>query len=105
MPFSGELMCCIVCGKTEYNSPDIESQWRGLEVDDSFFYACPDEFLPDGSSSSVFKTAYQLVISCCLNQMTKAAGGNEEPAVENYRMLRQKQCQQSQQQSKEFGKN
>lgn len=86
--FIGELMTCVVCGAQERSNPAVESQWRGLEVDDYSFYACPKEFPPNGAEKQEFKTAYQLVLACCLNEILKAKGKEPEPEVESYRLQR-----------------
>lgn len=62
-------MTCCVCGKQQRSNLRLESQWRALEIDEKLFYACPDEFPPDGASRDAFKKAYQLVIACAVSQM------------------------------------
>ena len=87
-PFTGQLMTCVVCGKQAISNLNIESQWRYLELDNDGFYACPDEYPPDGSGKKAFESAYMAVLSCCLNEVTRAAGGNASPAIERYRLQR-----------------
>lgn len=82
--FTGELMICVVCGKQQHSNPGTESNWRIVEIDGQSFYACPNEFPPDGSGKKAFKVAYQLVMACSLNEICKASGGVAEPAVESY---------------------
>ncbi len=62
LPFMGELMTCIMCGATQRSSPNVESQWRGLQADGVLYYACPAEFPPDGSEAEAFKRAYVRVL-------------------------------------------
>lgn len=84
--FAGELMTCVVCGAQQGSDPNIQSQWRGLEIDEHKFYACPNEFPSDKAEKAAFKTAYQLVVACCLNEFLKAEGKAPEPEVESYRL-------------------
>lgn len=79
-------MTCVVCGAQQQSDPNIQSQWRGLEIDEHKFYACPDEFPSDKAEKAVFKTAYQLVVVCCLNEILKVEGKTPESEVESYRL-------------------
>ena len=58
LPFMGEMMTCILCGKQARSDPSVESNWRAIVIGDKRYYACRDEFPPDGASSEVFKVAY-----------------------------------------------
>ena len=59
-PFSGQVMTCILCGVKEKSHPDPEvlSDWRAVQLSSDLFYACPDEFPPDGASKEEFEAAY-----------------------------------------------
>jgi len=63
LPFHGELMTCIMCGKQQGSDPKIESQWRLLEVDGVRYYACPAEFPPDTAEAEAFKAAYLAIFT------------------------------------------
>lgn len=95
-------MSCIVCGAQMQSHPEAETDWRALEVDGYLFYACPNEFPPDGSSKEAFKTDYQIVMACCFNEITKAAGGSEILELEAYCQARRK-AQQFERKSKPKG--
>lgn len=56
--FRGELMTCVLCGRQEQSDPAVESDWRVMEADGVAYYACPNEFPPDGASRAEFKRAY-----------------------------------------------
>ena len=64
-PFDGREMTCILCGKKESGNfaesnpdPDILSDWRAVELNSDIFYACVDEFPPDGASKEEYEIAY-----------------------------------------------
>ena len=57
--FRGEEMTCILCGARQTSSPDTNTQWRICQLDGDKFYACPNEFPPDGSSEEAFEAAYR----------------------------------------------
>lgn len=86
--FQGEMMNCVVCGRSERSNRNVESGWRCLEVDEFHFYVCPFELPADGDPASAYKVAYQEVIACCLNQLIINDGGNPDPEVERYRQSR-----------------
>lgn len=86
--FTGELMICVVCGSELRSHPEVETDWRCLELDEHIFYACPKEFPHNGSMAQDFKHAYELVLSCCLNEILKKKGKPEMPEVEKYQSLR-----------------
>lgn len=62
IPFSGEVMTCILCGKKRESAPDIESDWRAVQLGEGDglrrYYGCPDHFPPDDASREAFKAAY-----------------------------------------------
>lgn len=63
IPFTGELMTCVMCGREQRSDPKVESNWRVLQLGEGErYYACPDEFPPDGSDSDAFKEAYSRVL-------------------------------------------
>ena len=42
VPFTGELMTCVLCGKAEQSDAGIDSSWRMLEMGDGKrHYVCP----------------------------------------------------------------
>lgn len=62
VPFLGEVMVCILCGKEEASNPHIESNWRALQLGEGArrrrYYACTDHFPPDTASAEAFKAGY-----------------------------------------------
>lgn len=58
VPFTGEQMCCLLCGKTKRADPAVSSNWRMVEAAGRRFYACPEEFPADGASEEQFQRAY-----------------------------------------------
>lgn len=71
VPFSGEVMTCILCGKKRESAPDIESDWRAVQLGEGDgqrrYYGCPDHFPAEayppvgtqaGASAEAFKAAY-----------------------------------------------
>jgi hypothetical protein len=57
--FVGETMICVMCGAQQQSDPGANTQWRAVELDGTRFYACPNEFPPDGSPSvKAFTEAY-----------------------------------------------
>lgn len=91
--FSGQLTC-IVCDRQEVPQPHQHSNWRCIEVEGQKYYACPDEFPADTAGKDKFKTAYQLVVACCINDLNRQKSGvvtlNE---IELYRAKRRIQQQ------------
>jgi hypothetical protein len=66
--FSGEVMTCVVCGAKRRSDPGVESDWRCVIVDGERFYACPDEFPPDGAGREEdFRESYKLVLTKVLS--------------------------------------
>lgn len=66
IPFSGEVMTCILCGKKRESGPDIESNWRAVQLGEGAaarrYYACADHFPPDDASREAFKAAYVVLM-------------------------------------------
>ena len=61
--FTGEMMTCVMCGKKEQSDPRVNTQWRCIEVDDVFYYACPDEFPEDRTATKWdYARAYDRVL-------------------------------------------
>lgn len=62
IPFAGETMTCILCGKKRESAPDITSDWRAVQLGEGEgqrrYYGCPDHFPPDDGSREAFKAAY-----------------------------------------------
>ena len=54
-------MTCIMCGDTAQSEPQVESNWRLVEVDGQPYYICPAEFPPDDATEDAFAAAYQAV--------------------------------------------
>jgi hypothetical protein len=65
--FSGEVMVCVVCGAQRQSDVQVESNWRCVIVDGERFYACPNEFPPDGAGREEFREAYKLVLTKVLS--------------------------------------
>lgn len=82
-------MTCVVCGATKRSHPQVESNWRAIELDENRFYACPDEFPTNGSGKNAFKAAYETVLACCFSEILKQSGRNPVSEVEDYRHCRQ----------------
>lgn len=61
LPFMGEMMTCVLCGKKETSDPEKKSNWRAVDFDGERFYACPQEFPRDGASVAAFTDAYNRV--------------------------------------------
>lgn len=99
MPFTGELMICVVCGVQMQSHLEANTDWRCLELDGKIFYCCSDEFPPDGSSQKSFQTAYELALACCLSEMLKQQGKAGDPDVEAFQarksLMRIQRCQRS----------
>lgn len=85
MPFTGEIMQCIICGKRERSSLHVSSDWRNLQIDGRGFYVCPDEFPDDKPDKNEYKKAYQIAIACCVNEMLKEMGREPLKEIEDYR--------------------
>lgn len=62
LPFQGEVMVCVCCGRFEVSDPAKESNWRCIEVKGEKFYACPAHFPPDNCSALEFEAAYGFVL-------------------------------------------
>jgi len=62
IPFSGERMVCLLCGREEISNPTVSSQWRCVRLDNRTFYACPNEFPADGARAEQFMRAYKRFI-------------------------------------------
>jgi hypothetical protein len=89
MPFTDELMICVVCSLEEKSNPNIQSRWRALEIDNQIIYACPNEFPSDRARKEAFQKAYQLVIACGLDELIARTGKARNPEIELYRKQRQ----------------
>lgn len=85
MPFTGEMMACVICGKKERSDPHVSSDWRMLQLDEDSFYICPDELPNEGASSAEYSKAYQVAIAFCVSELLKRAGKESPKEVEDYR--------------------
>lgn len=63
LPFMGETMTCIMCGKVEQSDPAIKSDWRMVLADGKPYYVCPAHFPPDPATVEQFKSAYVAVLT------------------------------------------
>lgn len=62
LPFQGETMTCVVCGRTKVSDPRVHSQWRAITVDGETYYACTREFPDDRASAKKFQRAYDRIL-------------------------------------------
>lgn len=98
--FTGQLMKCVVCNKQLRSHPEVETQWRCVEIDGRRFYACPREFPKDNKGKEAFQQAYQVVIACCMRDIQiETTGVATIDELELYRASRR----QKEQKSKGFG--
>lgn len=69
-PFMGEEMTCVMCGCVHKSDPNLQSQWRLLQLDGYRFYVCPKHF-PDDRTATVkkFSDAHYKVISKCIEKV------------------------------------
>lgn len=88
MPFTGELITCVVCGAQYRSNPNVESDWRAIQIEDEILYACPNEFPPDGAGKEAFTAAYELFIACGLHELITRDGKAGHPHIEAYRLQR-----------------
>lgn len=63
LPFQGEAMTCVMCGRTQVSDPAVESNWRAITVDGEAYYACTREFPHDGARAGKFAKAYARILS------------------------------------------
>jgi len=64
LPFQGEQMTCVMCGKQHKSNPMVESNWTAITVDDGrTYYVCPAEFPPANSSRQAFAAAYEKILA------------------------------------------
>ena len=71
LPFQGETMTCVVCGRSLESSPDVSSHWRCIVVDNVRYYACVDEFPEDGADKKAFKASYLRILKKIFNERSK----------------------------------
>jgi hypothetical protein len=64
VPFTGELMVCVVCGQTEHSDPTKNTDWRAIDLDGQRAYACPHEFPP--ADLAAFEAAYLKVFNAAV---------------------------------------
>lgn len=58
LPFMGETMTCCMCGREAISDPEVESNWRAIDVDGKRYYVCPKHFPADDASVDAFSEAY-----------------------------------------------
>lgn len=64
LPFQGETMTCVMCGKQHKSNPMVESNWTAITVDaGQTYYACPAEFPPTNSSRKAYADAYERILA------------------------------------------
>lgn len=79
--FAGEWMTCIMCGaagpaaRQHQSDPAVENHWRALDVDGQRFYACPEEFPPDGAPTQEFTHAYMRIFLQILTMRGRNGNG------------------------------
>jgi hypothetical protein len=67
--FQGEMMTCGVCGKQQQSDPNVNSDWRLLELDGEKFYACTDHFPPDeGATQKDYAAAYESILRLMMDK-------------------------------------
>lgn len=85
MPFTGELMSCVICGRQERSNPRVSSGWRMLQLDEHGFYVCPDELPKEGASAAEYSKAYQVAIAVCVSEILKREGKETPKEIEDYK--------------------
>lgn len=64
LPFQGEVMTCVMCGKQQKSNPMVESNWTAITIDEGkTFYACPAEFPAANSSRKAYADAYERILA------------------------------------------
>lgn len=62
LPFMGETMTCVMCGKIEQSDPKVRTDWRVVEPDGVRHYVCAAHFPPDATGTTAeFRDAYLAV--------------------------------------------
>lgn len=89
MPFTDELMTCVVCGVQHRSNSNVQSDWRAIDIENDTIYVCPDEFPPDQAGTEAFRKAYGLVIACGLHELVIRQGKDGDPRIKLYRSQRQ----------------
>jgi len=62
LPFTGEMMVCVMCGAMHRSDPGIESGWTCIVADGQPFYVCPDELPAGPASKEEFAAAYKKIL-------------------------------------------
>ncbi len=63
LPFQGETMTCVMCGKQHTSNPMVESNWTAITIDDGrTYYVCPAEFPAANSSRKAYADAYEKIL-------------------------------------------
>lgn len=61
LPFQGELMVCILCGKQKKSDPAVESGWTHLDFGGMGIYFCPDHLPGAGATRQDHQRAYEKI--------------------------------------------
>lgn len=73
LPFMGESMTCIMCGKVGQSHPKLKTDWRMIKADDVPYYVCTDHFPPDTAPAGEFEAAYAAVLNRIMQIREEAA--------------------------------
>lgn len=68
LPFSGEMMTCVMCGARLRSDLRIESGWTCIVADNKPFYVCPAELPAGPASKEAFAAAYRKILIRILRQ-------------------------------------
>jgi hypothetical protein len=61
--FQGELMTCVMCGKTQQSDPAVESDWTFIEMEGTpGGYVCPDELAAAHAGREPYQDAYTRIL-------------------------------------------
>lgn len=69
--FTGETMVCALCSKVKQSDPNVESQWRAIEINGERFYVCTKHFPSDRASAQEFSKAYRHVLISLMNRKSR----------------------------------
>ncbi len=68
--FQGETMKCVICGIEKQSDPNVSSDWRAVDIDGKQFFACKQEFPPDGiGTTEAFEAAYRKFLKAAIIKM------------------------------------
>jgi hypothetical protein len=60
--FQGEMMTCVMCGKTKQSDPAVESDWTFLEIEGKSGYVCHDELAAAHAGKEPYSDAYYRIL-------------------------------------------